>query len=273
MIPKPEGHKIAEPNSEYSNMPFTPAHPALLFPLSKIRYFEWCWTALIIGSIVPDFDYFIWLSSASSISHSVSGIFTFNLPLTIIMAYIWHRIIYPVVMSRLLFFKSSLTIEYFPDFFAWFRENWKSFLISASAGIVSHLIWDSFCHANGYMVHRIPFLLEFSNIGTQAIRRCYILWYLCSITGILMMMIWMIDFKKLFTVSAWKVFFSAHTIWIKIILITLLIATLRIALGLSWNWFRHLVIILLGSFFYATILICWFEIRKTGRTISKQTKS
>ncbi len=263
-------HRTEEPNSVFSNMPFTPAHPAILLPLKIFRNLKLSWTALIIGSIVPDFEYFIWLSSCASVSHTISGILTFNLPLTIILSYIYHRIIYPVLWPRLNFFKETINFEHRDDFFEWLKKNWLMFTVSALIGILSHLIWDSFCHANGYMVHQIPFLLETATVGAYEIRRCYLLWYGSTVAGCIAMAIVYLNFKKVLSKENWKTFFAGGAFWGKILFLAILIASIRIAIGLSWNWTRHLVIISLGSFFYATIIVCWLEIAKREELLRRE---
>ncbi len=262
MIRKKVGQRTEELSSVYYDMPFTPAHPAILLPLKIAGIKRISWTALITGSIVPDFDYFIWLSPASTVGHTYSGIFLFCLPLTLMLSFIWHRLISPVLLPHLDFFRTSLEMEKYPDFFEWLKGNWIPFIFSACIGIGSHLTWDSFCHANGYMVHHIPYLSGFSNIAGYEIRRCYILWYISTVAGISLLSVWMLSFKKLSSPIKWRKFFSGGKVWGKIIFFSLLIATLRITLGLSWNWFRHIVIIASGSFFYAIILVCWIEMRK-----------
>ena len=56
-------------------MPFTPAHPAIVLPLIRSRYFSA--TGLIIGSLSPDFEYFFKMSVDSIYSHSKGGIILF----------------------------------------------------------------------------------------------------------------------------------------------------------------------------------------------------
>ncbi|MBL7922763.1 MAG: DUF4184 family protein [Bacteroidia bacterium] len=240
-------------------MPFTPAHPAILFPLKFFPKLKWSWTALLIGSIIPDFEYFIWLSPSAYVSHSWEGIILFNLPMTVLMAFMWHQVMAPVLLPKLHFIKSGLNMEHTPAFFPWLKSNWLMFLLSALTGILSHLVWDSFCHANGYMVHRIPYLLAFTDLGPYHIRNCYLLWYLSTLAGGVLMLAWLVDFSRVFRLSSWTIFFSGASFWGKILFAAGLIAIVRISLGLGWNWTRHLVMIFLGSLFYATLALCWLE--------------
>jgi hypothetical protein len=69
-------------------MPFTPAHPAIVLPLIRSRYFSA--TGLIIGSLSPDFEYFFKMSVDSIYSHSKVGLFYFDLPVTIVLALLFQ---------------------------------------------------------------------------------------------------------------------------------------------------------------------------------------
>ena len=254
--------KIAAPNSVFSNMPFTPAHPAILLFLKPFKKLPVSWTALFIGSIIPDFEYFIWMSPSAYVSHTMLGIFIFNLPMTFIMAFLWHQLLFPVLIKRIHFFHQRIQLEEYPDFMEWIKKNWILFFTSAFIGILTHLAWDSFSHADGYLVHRIPFLLEFIQIGGRAIRTCYVMWYISTLLGLFTLIFWYVDLKKLFTLSTWKTFFSGNSYWGKILFTAGLIGTSRVYLGLGWNWARHLIMIAIGSLFYALLIVSWLEFRK-----------
>lgn len=240
-------------------MPFTPAHAAALLPLKWITRWPLSWTALLLGAVVPDFEYFIWLSSAAFVSHTISGIFVFNLPFVFVLSFAWHEFVRPVLMPRLQFFKPDLAMEVIPDFSVWIRKNFLVFVFSALLGICSHLLWDSFCHANGWMVHRIPMLLEKTSVLGHAVRNCYLLWYLSTVFGVMVLLYWWIDFRLFFSATTWKRFFAGASFWGKVLFVAGLIAVLRITLGLGTNWTRHLVMIAIGSVFYALLLVCFTE--------------
>jgi hypothetical protein len=54
-------------------MPFTFSHPAIILPL---KYFKKKWfslTGLVIGSMTPDFEYFVRMRIQSNYSHTIEG--------------------------------------------------------------------------------------------------------------------------------------------------------------------------------------------------------
>ena len=242
-------------------MPFTASHPALLYPLRKFEKRSFIWTLLIMGSLSPDMEYFIWLSSASYISHTKIGIFLFDLPVTFLLAFAWSGFMKEILQEKIPFLANNNLTES-GTFSDQLKKHWFASIIAAFVGIMSHLVWDSFCHSGGYMVNRIPYLQENIILMGREVRRCYVVWYICSIIGLLIMILWTIDLKKVFKKSTWKYFMKGYSFWIKVVLIGCIVAAIRIKIGLGWNIYRHLVIIAVGGFIYGLIISCYLENRK-----------
>ena len=74
-------------------MPFTPAHPAIVLPFLKIKPERVSATALVIGSIAPDFEYFFKMSVSGQHSHTLLGILYFDIPVTIGLAFLFHGVV------------------------------------------------------------------------------------------------------------------------------------------------------------------------------------
>src|ERR1700712_1533317 len=68
-------------------MPFTLAHPAIVLPLRKLPKHWYSLTGLIIGSITPDFEYFIRMRVQSIYSHTLWGLFWFDIPLGLLLTF------------------------------------------------------------------------------------------------------------------------------------------------------------------------------------------
>lgn len=132
-------------------MPFTPGHPAIILPLVRSRYLSA--TGLIIGSMSPDFEYFFRMSVMGTHGHTKAGLFYFDVPVTIILALLFHLVVkgnlignLPPILQRR--FQDTLKL----DFLNYLRKHWGIFLISATIGAVSHIFWDSFTHNNRFFV-------------------------------------------------------------------------------------------------------------------------
>jgi hypothetical protein len=137
-------------------MPFTPAHPAIVLPLLKWRRLSA--TALVIGSMSPDFEYFFKLSVDSAHSHTVGGIFYFDLPVVIALAVVFHLLVKPNLFANLpVFLQQRFHDTRTLDFISYLRKHPVQFLVSAVLGAASHLFWDSFTHNNGYFAQNLWF--------------------------------------------------------------------------------------------------------------------
>ncbi|WP_417444967.1 DUF4184 family protein [Joostella sp.] len=138
-------------------MPFTFSHPAIVLPLNYLPKKWISLTGLIIGSLTPDFEYFLRMRIKSNYSHTFDGLFWFDLPLGILLAFIFHNIIRNSLFDNLPIFLKSRFLHL--KQFNWnknFKKKWLIIIISVLIGAISHILWDSFTHDNGYFVQKIP---------------------------------------------------------------------------------------------------------------------
>jgi len=243
-------------------MPFTPSHAAILLPIKWIKKIPVSWTALVIGSMIPDGEYFFWLKSGSFYSHTLTGMFWFDLPLTIIMAFIWHSYLRNSIVEKLPVLKDKFKIYTDFNFNLYLRQNFLIFIYSALVGILSHLLWDSFCHGNGYMVQRIPALLIQTKIFGFKLRWCYVVWYISSLIGLIIVINESITFNR-----SWKEMIRLipvkYIFWVNVFWFTVSIFLTRCMIGVDDNVQRHLIIIAIGAFMYAFLIASIIEKRAT----------
>jgi hypothetical protein len=84
-------------------MPFSLAHPAAVIPIKKHTYGRHLiLSALIVGSIVPDFGYLVPLDQFVGFSHSIWGTIAFGLPMGLFTT--WS--LYPFFVFALVTFLS-----------------------------------------------------------------------------------------------------------------------------------------------------------------------
>ncbi|WCM43181.1 DUF4184 family protein [Flavobacterium sp. CBA20B-1] len=140
-------------------MPFTFSHPAIILPLTFLPRHWFSLTGLVIGSLTPDFEYFIRMRIKSEFSHTIEGLFWFDLPLGLILAFLFHSIVRDRLFDNLPTFLKSRFLSF--QKFDWnehFKKNWIVVSISILIGGSSHIFWDSFTHDHGYFVQTIPAL-------------------------------------------------------------------------------------------------------------------
>lgn len=136
-------------------MPFTMSHPAVVLPFRK--YFSA--TGLVLGSMSPDFEYFIKMKIESEIGHSLIGIFLFCVPTSLLFSFLFHYGVRKSLVENLpLYYKSRFQrFENF-DWYFYFKNNLVKVILSIIIGAFSHILWDSFTHYDGFMVLNLPIL-------------------------------------------------------------------------------------------------------------------
>lgn len=140
-------------------MPFTFSHPAIILPFLKNK--KMSATALVVGSMSPDFEYFFRMKMQSELSHTFLGLFLIDFPLCFLVIFVFHGIIKkPLIDNLPLFLKSRLQLLRNFNWFDYLKKNVFLVLISFLIGALSHLFWDSMTHWDGYLVQRITFFNE-----------------------------------------------------------------------------------------------------------------
>lgn len=155
-------------------MPFTPAHTAIVLPFLKSKRFSA--TGLIIGSMAPDFEYFFKMSVGTRMSHTYLGLFYFDIPVTLLMALIFHKVIRDPLIDNLPgFLQQRLTLLRSADFVKYLRSHLLVVAYSAVVASFSHIVWDSFTHGDGYFVSELDFIYQGRIVPFDGAR--YPLWY------------------------------------------------------------------------------------------------
>ncbi|MCH2232981.1 MAG: DUF4184 family protein [Crocinitomicaceae bacterium] len=140
-------------------MPFTFSHPAFVLPFCKLNSRYVSASGLIMGSMAPDFEYFIHMRMQREHGHTIAGAFYYDLPLTFICCLLFHWLVRDGLIQNL---PKMVREKYAPflgmNWWLWVRTHWFVFILSALAGIFSHFLVDAFTHTNGYFVQYIPYL-------------------------------------------------------------------------------------------------------------------
>lgn len=139
-------------------MPFTFAHPAIVLPFVG-RVSAHAASGLVIGSMIPDFEYFMRLRVASHIAHTPAGLLLFCIPTSLAVGFLWHAVVKRPLVHQLpgfLQFRLATSFEHSPRTFS----AWAAFLATSLIGSATHIGWDSFTHAHGYAVTEIPVLAQ-----------------------------------------------------------------------------------------------------------------
>ena len=135
-------------------MPFTFSHPAIVLPLTKARL-KLSATGLIIGSMIPDFEYFIRMRDRSRYSHTLTGIFWFDIPLALLVCFLYHLVVRNSLFDNLpSFLKERVSVYKGFDWTGYFLNHWAIVLVSITIGAASHIVWDGVTHNTMFYVNQ-----------------------------------------------------------------------------------------------------------------------
>lgn len=148
-------------------------------------------SALVIGSFAPDFPYFMFITPNGFIGHTLPGIFVFDLPLSLIVFWLFHAY---VKQPLFMFLPSGVRRRLRPrktGYSLWPPARLALIVISIVIGSATHILWDSFTH-NFYWPYQhwslfrqavqVPFVGE---LGMEKV-----LQYSSSVFGIVVLVVW-----------------------------------------------------------------------------------
>ena len=137
-------------------MPFTLAHPIAVLPFSRCRYCHF--PALVIGSLSPDFVYFLHGRAVSG-GHGLADMLWPNLPLCFAVYWLYLALWRDTLSN---FLPNCLnTVPYRPSENVDFNKlKAAAFIPSALFGMATHLFLDAFTHPTGWFVQHFPVLQQ-----------------------------------------------------------------------------------------------------------------
>jgi hypothetical protein len=169
-------------------MPFTLSHAAAAWPFRHTRLVM---SALIIGCFAPDFEYFIPFQHHGSFGHSWLGVFVLDLPLSLIVLWLFHRYA-KQPLAACLPDSARARLQLGPRNLAISPPSRIALIVlSIFIGILTHLFWDSFTHAGYWTTNHLHFLSLSVTLPLFGPRHLYeILQYFSSAFGIVVMLLW-----------------------------------------------------------------------------------
>ncbi|MDN3205635.1 DUF4184 family protein [Algoriphagus sediminis] len=165
-------------------MPFTFSHPAAIAPFIKHSE-KLSVSAMVIGSIVPDLEFYFKLRLDENIGHKLEGIFLFDFPVALLCFFLFQSLI-----KITLFQFSPAFIQRRISFIALTNTDWKKasriwiVLLSIALGLASHLILDSMTHYDGGLVSRLSFLSGTIHLGVTSMPLYHVLQLGFSLLGL-----------------------------------------------------------------------------------------
>lgn len=138
-------------------MPFTPAHTAAALPLSRVLP-RIPLSAIVLGTMAPDFEYLLRLAPRGQFGHTPLGLLVFCVPLGCSAYLAFAHIVRPALLKLL---PPGLAAAVQP------ARNQSLSLVALGGllGAATHIWWDAFTHADGWMVDCLPVLTSTVALG------------------------------------------------------------------------------------------------------------
>jgi hypothetical protein len=136
-------------------VPFTLAHAAAATPLRRSGLIL---SALVVGTMAPDFEYFVRLAPGGGWGHTIPGAFGLSLPSGLAVLWLFH------------YFAKAPAVALLPDglqrrlgpalkpFRFLGLRRFLLIILSLIIGIATHLVWDDFTHSHSWVYHHVALL-------------------------------------------------------------------------------------------------------------------
>jgi hypothetical protein len=167
-------------------VPFTVSHAAAVLPLHRWSRQTLPLTALMIGSMAPDFGYFFSHEFSRRLTHSFVGLFIWSLPAGLI---VW--LFYVAFLE-----KTTITLlsDRWHTRFAHTDAITPTLVARACIAIVlgaaTHILWDSFTHRGTFVMRAFP-ALQGPTPGFSWLPAYHVLHFLSTIVGLVILAFWM----------------------------------------------------------------------------------
>jgi hypothetical protein len=179
----------ARPDRAFSgitrSLPFTLSHPAalaLLWPVG--RRLSVPFSALAIGAMSPDFEFFIHLSPRALLSHTFLGLFVFCVPVGLSVLACWESLARDPVRALL-----GMEPEHAPVVRS--ATWWTTAAFGVFVGAASHLVWDGVTHGSYWGAELWPWLRSPAfNLGGATVPWFNALQHFSTIVGGLVVVAW-----------------------------------------------------------------------------------
>ena len=219
-------------------MPFTFSHPAVVLPFAKVFKRNLSFTGLVIGSMTPDFEYFIRMRDQSLYSHTWQGLVWFDIPLGFVVVIVYEFFVKDKLIDRLPA-ATNRRLSRYRGYRMHFTAGYLvAILISVALGAASHIAWDGFTHPQGLFTPRFPVLKHIVKIHGYHLYVFTVLQHGSTLFGALIIWISYLALPKGEPTRAKSI--AAY--WLQVLLVTTVVLAVRFAFGLNYHQYGDLIV-------------------------------
>ena len=238
-------------------MHFAFANPAAVLPFRLLPRKWVSFSGLVFGSMIPDFEFYIRMNAEAKFSHTIAGVFLFDLPAGIISLFIFYNIIAnPLIENAPQFLAARISFLKNTDWNNYFKKNWIPVSVSIIVGAVLHIAWDNVTHEHGHFSGIIPGTTENFEILGIHFWRIHLLQHISTLLGglIVGLYIWRLPVDVYYKPDI------SYKYWLVVAIISLVIIVLRLKLGFETNVFYNIIVCVISAGMIAitiTPIILW----------------
>ncbi len=157
-------------------------------PLRRSRLI---FSALLVGTMAPDFEYFVRLRPGGGWGHTIPGAFGLSLPLGLAVLWLFHTYAKAPIVALL---PDGVQRRLGPALQPFRFLGLRRFLLivlSLLVGIATHLLWDSFTHPRNWVYHHFRLLHRQIMVPGFHLMQVYsFLQIVSSVAGVLILCLW-----------------------------------------------------------------------------------
>jgi hypothetical protein len=169
-------------------VPFTISHAAAALPLGRLGKIRLPLAAVIIGSMSPDYAYFVPWGFERFETHSLFGLFAFCWPVSLALWVLFVRVLELPTTALL---PENWRTRFPPSDRNFSRRGLALASVAVLLGAVTHVVWDSFTHGQTVVTEAFPAMLEVAfRFGGWQFRWFFVLQLLSSVVGLAVLAIW-----------------------------------------------------------------------------------
>jgi hypothetical protein len=181
-------------------MPFTPAHVAAVLPFRRSRLI---WSALVVGAMAPDFEYFLRMSPQDRYGHTLAGLFLFTLPMGLLILWLFHAYVKAPFIELMPEGLEQRLADRAGKFRFGGASRFALVVASMLVGIGTHLIWDSFTHGSAWTTQHFDVLsrpVDLPHIGIVPLYK--LLQHVSTVLGLAVLLAWLVAWYQVGEVTA-----------------------------------------------------------------------
>jgi len=234
-------------------MPFTFSHPAAVLPFCRLKKIPVPVTGLILGSLVPDFEFLFLLRESDYLGHFWPGIILINIPAATGISFIFH---YLVRNALILHLPQFLQQRFSPllsfNWGAYFKKHVAGFMIGVLVGVALHVGIDAFTHRDGAVARQFAFFQDKENITGYGLPVYFMLQLLTSLIGAFYIIWFVLQLKKEKSLHYKG---RPFLYWLLVVVFTFAVLAIRFTALRQYNSSEDIIIAIVGSPLYALLAV------------------